>query len=135
MNPGINCTGQMADTLVWRCVGERFADVNIVNRVPHGGGGIMVWAGISYGQQIQLHFIDGNLYAQRYRDEILRPIVVPFICRPHLMFEHDNARPHFTMICTQFLEAEHVPVLPWPAYSSDISPPIAHIWDALDRRV
>ena len=24
---------------VWRCVGERFADVNVVNRVPHSGGG------------------------------------------------------------------------------------------------
>jgi hypothetical protein len=24
------------------CVGERLADVNVVNRVPHGGGGIMV---------------------------------------------------------------------------------------------
>ena len=23
-------------------VGERFADANIVNRVPHGGGGVMV---------------------------------------------------------------------------------------------
>jgi hypothetical protein len=67
---------------VWCCVGKRFADVNVVNRVPHGGGGVMVWAGISYGQQTQLHFIDGNLNAQRYRDEILRPIVVPFIRPP-----------------------------------------------------
>jgi hypothetical protein len=41
-------------------VGERFDDVKVVNRVPHGGGGVMVWAGISYGQQTQLHFIDGN---------------------------------------------------------------------------
>ena len=52
------------------CVGERFADVNVVNRVPHGGSGGMVWADISYGQQTQLHFIDGNFNAQRYRDEI-----------------------------------------------------------------
>ena len=28
----------------WHHVGERFADVNIVKRVPHGGGGVMVWA-------------------------------------------------------------------------------------------
>ena len=31
---------------VWHCVGERFADVNIVDRVAHGGGGVMVWAGV-----------------------------------------------------------------------------------------
>ncbi len=46
------------------CVGERFADVNIVDRVAHGGGGVMVWAGICYGQRTQVHFIDGILNAQ-----------------------------------------------------------------------
>jgi hypothetical protein len=30
----------------------------------------------------------------------------------------------------QFLEAENVPVLPWPAYSPEL-PPIEHDWDAL----
>jgi hypothetical protein len=48
-----------------RCVGEGFADVSVVNRVPHDGGGVMAWAGISYGQRTQLHFIDGNFNAQR----------------------------------------------------------------------
>ncbi len=61
---------------VWRRVGEKFADVNIVDRVAHGGGEVMVWAGICYGQ---VHFIDGILNAQRYRDEILRPIFVPCV--------------------------------------------------------
>ena len=37
-------------------------------------------------------------------------------------------------ICTRFLEAENVPVLPWPAYSPDMSP-IEHVWDVLDQRV
>jgi hypothetical protein len=31
---------------VWGCVGERFADVKAVNKVPHCGVGVMVWAGI-----------------------------------------------------------------------------------------
>jgi hypothetical protein len=43
---------------------------------------------------------------------------MPFICHHHLMFQHDFARPHVARICTQFLEAENVPVLPWPAYST-----------------
>ncbi len=50
------------------------------------------------------------------------------------MLQHDNARPHVARICTQFLEAENIPVLAWPAYSPDMSP-IEHIWDALDQRV
>ena len=89
--------------------------------------------GINYEQRTQLHFIDGNLNTQRYRDEILRPIVLLFICRQHLIFQHYNAWSHVARICTQFLEAENVPVYPWPAYS-DMSP-IEHIWDSLDRRV
>jgi hypothetical protein len=55
--------------------------------------------------------------AQRYCDEILGPIVVPFIHHHHSMFQHDNPRPHVARICTQFLEAENVPVLPRPVYS------------------
>ncbi len=47
MNPGFHCTGQMTD--VWCRVGERFADVNVVDRVTHGGGGVMLWAGVCYG--------------------------------------------------------------------------------------
>ncbi len=35
---------------VWRRVGERFADANVVDRVAHGDSGVMVWAGICYGQ-------------------------------------------------------------------------------------
>ncbi len=75
-------------------MGERFADVNVVDRVAHGGGGVMVWAGICYGQRTQVHFIDGILNAQRYHDEILRPIVVPFIHDHHLMLQHDAVAPH-----------------------------------------
>ena len=118
----------------WHRVGEQFADVNVVNRVPQGGGEVMVWADISYGQRTQLLFINGNLNAQRYRDKILRPICVPFIHRLHLMFQHDSAQAHVARICTQFLEVENVPVLPWLAYSPDMSA-FEHVWDALERCV
>jgi transposase len=50
------------------------------------------------------------------------------------MFRHDNAQPYVSRICKQFLEAENAPVIPWPAYSPDMSP-IEHILDALNRRV
>ncbi len=129
MNPGFHCTGQMADSgygVVW-VSGLLMSTLWI--EWP------MVAVGLWYGQvyvmdkRTQVHFIDGILNAQRYRDEILRPIVVPFIHDHHLMLQHNNAR-----ICTQFLEAENIPVLAWPTYSLDMSP-IQHAWDALDRHI
>ncbi len=100
---------------VWRRVGERFADVNVVDRVAQGGGGVMVWAGVCYRQWTQEHFIYGILNAQRYRDEILRPIVVPFIHDHHLMLQHDNAWPmlqgsvhnSWKLKTSQFLHDQH----------------------------
>ena len=44
------------------------------------------------------------------------------------MFQHDNARPNVTGIFTQFLEAENVPVLPWPAYSPDPLSMFGMLW-------
>ena len=92
--------------------------------------GLWYGQGIGYGQWTQLHFINGNLNAQRYRDELLSPNVVPFIHPHHLTFQH-NTQPHVVRICTQFLEAENVPFLPWPTYSPDMLS-IGHVWDALD---
>jgi len=43
---------------------------------------------------------------------------VPFIHNHHLMLQHDNARPHVARICTQFLEAENIPVIaPWTCHT------------------
>ncbi len=59
---------------------------------------------------------------------------MPSIHDHHLILQHDNAKPHVARICTQFMEAENIPVLAWPAYSPDMSP-IEQVWDALDRRI
>ena len=97
--------------------------------MPQGGGGVMVWAGISYGQWTQLHFIDANLNTQRYHDKIMRLIVMPLICCHHLMFQHDNARKDLYTIpgnlkMSQLFHGLHTHMSP-----------IEHVWDALDQRV
>ncbi len=130
MNPVFHCTGQMPDSVygvVW-VSGLLMSTLWI--EWP------MVAVGLWYGQA---YVMDNErrcilLNAQRYCDEILRPIVVPFIQDHQLMLQHDNARPHVARICTQFLKAENFLVLEWPAYSLDMSP-IEHVWDALDRRI
>lgn len=62
MNHSFHCTGQMTDIMnigtVWMSV--LLMSVS-VDRVAHGGSGVMVLAGLCYGQ----HFNDGILNAKR----------------------------------------------------------------------
>lgn len=58
-------------------MGERFADVSVVDRVAHGDRWGLWYGQICYGQRTQMDFIDLILNCT----EILRPIVVP---SPHV---------------------------------------------------
>ena len=79
--------------------------------------------------------VQGNLNAQGYINQILKPEAVPFLQRhgPAIL-THDNRRPHVARICRQFLNRNDVNVLPWPAVSPDMNP-IEHIWDYIGRKV
>lgn len=127
-------SGSDGRSRVWRRRGERYSDACVVQRDRWGGPSVMVWGGISATHRTELHFIAGNLTGLRYRDEILRPVVVPFVRRYRLTLQHDNARPHVARVCSEYLQAENVDVLPWPAFSPDLSP-IEHLWDILDRAI
>jgi hypothetical protein len=94
----------------------------------------MVWGGIAYGRRTQSHIIRGNINAIRYRDDILSPNLVPFLQRHNLKLQKNNDRPHVARICTAYLQAHNNCVLPWPAFSRDLSP-IEYHWDELHRRV
>ncbi|ROL46141.1 Transposable element Tc1 transposase [Anabarilius grahami] len=103
MNPGFHCTGQMADSVYGIVWVSGLLMSTLWIEWP------MVAVGLWYEQ---VYVMDNE---HRY-----------------LMLQHGNARPHVARICTQFLEAENIPVLAWPAYSPDMSP-IEDVWDALDR--
>ncbi len=82
---------------VWHCVGEQFCWCQRCGSSGPWGYGMgrrMLWT-TNTGV-----LINGILKAQKYREEILRPIVVPFIHDHHLILQHDNAWPHVARICT-----------------------------------
>ncbi|RZB39404.1 hypothetical protein BDFB_012490 [Asbolus verrucosus] len=50
----------------------------IVRHIHHTIG-IMVWGAITHGSRSPLHVVRGTMTAVRYVNEVLRPIVVPYV--------------------------------------------------------
>ena len=92
----------------------------------------MVWGGISHGVKSPLIVVPGNITAVRYRDEILRPVVVPLVQQHQMTFQHDNACPHVARVCQDIVQ--HCTTRLATVHSPDLAP-IEHLWDELDRRV
>ncbi|GFV25103.1 transposable element Tcb2 transposase [Trichonephila clavipes] len=66
---------------IWRDCGSRNNPAFVHASVRFGGGGVLVFGGISINGRTDLYIIrDGSMTARRYRDEILGPIVVLLLC-------------------------------------------------------
>ena len=101
---------------VWRRRGERFSDCCVMERDRWGGCSVVVWAGVTSNCRTDLVVLRQAVNAQRYRDEILRPVVLPFMRRylPNGVLQHENARPHTARLTTNFLRINQVNVMDWP---------------------
>ncbi|UYV66473.1 hypothetical protein LAZ67_4001803, partial [Cordylochernes scorpioides] len=118
---------------VWRRRGERSNPAAIVERPTVRQRGIMVWGANAYDSRSPLLRIQGTMTAQRYVDDVLRPVTLPYLQGiPNALYQQDNARPHTARISQQALQ--DVQMLPWPPYSPDLSP-IEHVWDIIGRRL
>ncbi|UYV79063.1 hypothetical protein LAZ67_17000977 [Cordylochernes scorpioides] len=118
---------------VWRRRGERSNPAAIVERPTVRQRGIMVWGAIAYDSRSPLLRIQGTMTAQRYVDDVLRLVTLPYLQGvPNALYQQDNARPHTARISQQALQ--DVQMLPWPPYSPDLSP-IEHVWDIIGHRL
>ena len=88
----------------------------------YGGDSLLVWAGIMAHGTTDLVSVNGMLYAQKYRQDILARHVVPFIRANGGTFQRDNARPHVALDITDHLRRNHIAEFPWPALAPDLSP-------------
>lgn len=122
---------------VWRRPGERYAQSCFSPRVQFGGGGVMIWGGISLEARTDLVLLrGGSLNADRYIRECLEQHVVPYMpfIGENFLLMQDNARPHIARMTRQYLNDVGIQVLDWPPRSPDLNP-IEHMWDKLGRRL
>ena len=117
---------------------ERYADCwTFFIVIDTVGESLMVWGGIISQHRTILINADGNLTGEKYRDEIIELIEIPFL-RQHgpgiTLFQLDNARPHTTRVVHYVLNQNNVNALPWLANSPDLSP-IEHVLDEMGRRL
>jgi hypothetical protein len=106
---------------VYRSRGERLTDQCMYESDRFGGGSVMVWAGMCHDGRTQLKIVQGTLNVVQYRDDILDPIVLPFLQQRNFdhVFQHDNSKCHVVRVFHDFLNQNHISVLPWPALSPD----------------
>ncbi|GFU53720.1 transposable element Tcb2 transposase [Trichonephila clavipes] len=122
---------------IWRDRGNRNNPAFVHESVRFGGGGVLVYDGLSIDRHTYLYIIrDGHLTARRYRDEILRTIVVPYAASIGYDFilMDDNCRPPRANLVEDFLFEEGIVRMEWLGSSPDMNP-IEHVWHALGRQV
>ncbi|GFX66724.1 transposable element Tcb2 transposase [Trichonephila clavipes] len=95
---------------IWRDRGSRNNPAFVHKSVRFGGGEVLVFGGISIDGRTDLYIIrDGSLTARQYRDEIFKPIVVPYAAAigDDFILMDDNCRPHRANLVEDFLAANH----------------------------
>ncbi|GFU33251.1 transposable element Tcb2 transposase [Trichonephila clavipes] len=114
---------------IWRDRGSRNNPAFVHGSVRFGGGGVLVYGDISIDGHTDLYIIrDGPLTPRRYRDEILRPIVVPYTAAigDDLILTDENCRSPRANLVEDLLFEEGIVRMEWPACFPDMNP-IEHV--------
>ncbi|GFV66140.1 transposable element Tcb2 transposase [Trichonephila clavipes] len=96
---------------IWRDRGSRNNPAFVYESVRFGGEGVLVYGGIYIDGCKDIYIIrDGSLTSRRYRDEIFRPIVVPYAAAigDDFILMDDNCRPHRANLVEDFLFEEGI---------------------------
>ncbi|UYV82649.1 hypothetical protein LAZ67_22000377 [Cordylochernes scorpioides] len=116
---------------VWRRRGERSNPAAIVERPTVRQRGIMVWGAIVYDSRSPLLRIQGTMTAQRYVDDVLRPVTLPYLQGvPNALYQQDNARPHTARSVWDII-GRRLHALPQPRSEDELWQMVEREWRAI----
>lgn len=122
---------------VLRTSSEAFHNDCLVKKVKFPAS-VMVWGCMSAKGVGKLHFIDGIVNAQKYK-EILEASFLPSIAQcaaddGDFMFQQDGAPCHTAKIVKTWFQEHNIPVLKWTSSSPDLSP-IETLWHNMKKQL
>jgi len=82
----------------------------------------MVWGDIAYGYRTPLVVIDGNLNAQKYREDILGSYCVPLLHTHNVIttLQQDKATSHLVSVNLEYLRNHNVDIIDdWTSFEPD----------------
>ncbi|UYV75755.1 hypothetical protein LAZ67_13001228 [Cordylochernes scorpioides] len=114
---------------VWRRRGERSNPAAIVERATVRQRGIMVWGAIAYDSRSSLLRIQGTMTAQRYVDDVLRPVTLPYLKGvPNALYPDLSPIEHVWDINGRRLHA-----LPQPRSEDELWQMVEREWSAIPQ--
>ncbi|GFT59203.1 transposable element Tcb1 transposase [Trichonephila clavipes] len=123
--------------LVWRKQGKALEKENLVPKVKHGGGGVMVWGCMAANGVGRLTFIDSTLNHMVYINilkENLKQGEQDLNLGDDFWFQQDNDPKHTAHNVKLWLLYNIKNQLRSPPQSPDLNP-IEHLWDLLERKI
>ena len=85
---------------VWRRIEKRSQPPAMMAQDRYRGASVMVCRGITMTGAAELHICQGNVTGLYYRDNVIEPIAVPYVCRHGnaSIFRDDSARAHRALV-------------------------------------
>lgn len=129
------CLGNDSHVRVWREKGKAFSPTCTVGRLQAGGGGVLVWGGLSVEGPGPLVRIEGTVDSASYRallTETIKPWLASLPFEPIMLQDH---APAHTSGATKTTIADlNIDLMSWCPQSPDANC-IENVWSLIKRRL
>ena len=129
---------------VWRKKSDKYRPDKLQYKTQGGGGSVGIWGCMTAQGTVVNMIYDGRLNQYRYKDildECLKPSVDLFFAGQYSTqpnsdwyFQNDNAPCHTAGSIKEYMFAEKIMMLPWPARCPDLNP-IENLWSWVDHQL